>query len=246
MATESNEKAAELTAAQEIKQGIAKLETALRKSKEAGTDEEQSEVFEVLLDTINSLNSIFNSGLEGSDAVFTPQERRSKLGTGIKSFGFSQAACNSAIANPLLLPACLPLSKFGKDVETATLLQQVYNSLHQLDISLSDTLMLYADHAYRDALEYYNSVKTAAKQKIPGAEVEYNLLKAYFKKSKSSQSGEPTEEQIERDVRSLFRGTKDGKIVIENERPTVSAGKRRVTDDIYSGRSAVRETKVND
>jgi hypothetical protein len=53
-------------------------------------------------------------------------------------------------------------------------------------------------------------------------------------------SAGPTEKQIEQDVRSLLHGTKEGKIVIENEKPAVSAGKRAVYDDIHTDHAEFR------
>jgi hypothetical protein len=43
-------------------------------------------------------------------------------------------------------------------------------------------MLLAGDTAYHDSLEYYNSVKEAARQRVPGAEAEINLLSKYFKR----------------------------------------------------------------
>jgi hypothetical protein len=68
---------------------------------------------------------------------------------------------------------------------------------------------------------YINFVKEAVRQRVPGAE--------------------PTEKQIEQDMRGLLHGTKEGKIVIENEKPAVSAGKRLVADDTHTGHAGIKE-----
>ncbi|GHT76881.1 hypothetical protein FACS189463_2790 [Bacteroidia bacterium] len=44
-----------------------------------------------------------------------------------------------------------------------------------------------------------------------------------------------------RAVRALLHGTKDGKVVIENERPAVSGGEHKVVDKVYSGHVAIKE-----
>jgi hypothetical protein len=100
-------------------------------------------------------------------------------------------------------------------------------------------MLLASDAAYRDVLEYYNSVKEASRQRVPGAEAEYKLLSKYFKKSKPSKDA-PTEAQIERDVRSLLHGTKEGRIVVENENPDLSGGKLRLVDETHSEHAAVK------
>jgi hypothetical protein len=75
-------------------------------------------------------------------------------------------------------------------------------------------------------------VKEAACQRVAGTEVKYSLLSKYFKKSKLSKDGNtPTEAQIERDVRSLLHGTKEDRIVIENENLDLSGGKRWLVDE---------------
>jgi hypothetical protein len=102
-------------------------------------------------------------------------------------------------------------------------------------------MLLASDAAYRDVLEYYNSVKEASRQRVPGAEAEYKLLSKYFKKSKPSKDGNaPTETQIERDVRSLLHGTKEGRIGVENENPDLSGGKRRLGKSLLQNRLQYR------
>ncbi|MDR0349832.1 MAG: hypothetical protein LBH90_10140, partial [Tannerella sp.] len=68
-----------------------------------------------------------------------------------------------------------------------------------------------------------------------------SLLSAYFKKGKSTkEDSAPTEAQIERDIRSLLHGTKEGRIVVENENADLSGGKRRLVDETHSGHTAVK------
>jgi hypothetical protein len=66
-------------------------------------------------------------------------------------------------------------------------------------------------------------------------------------RSKTAHSGsEPTEKQIERDVRGLLHGTKEGKIVIENENPSKSGGVRRVVDRTHPDDGTVRSAALNE
>jgi hypothetical protein len=75
-------------------------------------------------------------------------------------------------------------------------------------------------------------VKTAARQRVNGAEPVYALLKPYFKRSRPG-AAEPTEQQIERDVRGLLSGAKEGRVTIENENPDTTGGHRRVVDEVH-------------
>jgi hypothetical protein len=43
----------------------------------------------------------------------------------------------------------------------------------------------------------------------------------------------PTEKQIERDVRGLLSGTKEGRVTIENENPDRTGGHRHVLDEVH-------------
>jgi hypothetical protein len=42
---------------------------------------------------------------------------------------------------------------------------------------------------------------------------------------------EPSDKQVERDVRALLKGKKEGRVVIENENPERTKGRRKVIDE---------------
>jgi len=82
---------------------------------------------------------------------------------------------------------------------------------------------------------YYNSVRDAARRNVPGAQELFNILELFFRRGRIS-DGEPTEPELERDFRALLHGHKDGKIVIENERPHMEGGKHVVVDETHKDR----------
>jgi hypothetical protein len=143
--------------------------------------------------------------------------------------------------NPQLLPGYMPASKFREDIDDFTRKQRLYLAAEQFAREVWDSMLVSGDNAYRDALDYYNSVKEASRRHIPGAESEYERLKSYFKKSKPLHD-EPTEMEVERDVRALLHGTKEDRVVVENTLPEASATERKVTDAVHSGHIAVKET----
>jgi hypothetical protein len=49
---------------------------------------------------------------------------------------------------------------------------------------------------------------------------------------------EPTEKQLERDIKRLL----DGKVIIENETPKTAGGVRKVVDNVKTGKSTIIET----
>ncbi|MDR2626942.1 MAG: hypothetical protein LBC40_02795 [Dysgonamonadaceae bacterium] len=175
--------------------------------------------------------AVFNTPL-------TTEDRKRMLISGIKSQGFIERAYASAEANTALLPPYLPISKFKNDVIEYERMITLYSSIDQFEQDVYDSMAVTGNTAYHDALAYYNEVKQATAQRVSGAEAVYNDLKVYFKHSRPK-SDTPTEAQIERDVRALLHGTKEGKVVIKNEHPVASGGERKVVDEVYSGRSFV-------
>jgi hypothetical protein len=176
------------------------------------------------------------------DHPLTYVERRRLIGSGFKNFGFIEQTYANAVANPSLVPAYLNIATFKEEIDDFTGKRNLDDILKQFELQVSDSMLVASDVAYHDALIYYNAVKEAARQHVPGAEAAYNALKDYFKShGRTKIMGEPTEAEVERDVRALLRGTKDDKIVIENERLSVSGGEHKVVDEVYSERVAVRK-----
>ncbi|MDR1339714.1 MAG: hypothetical protein LBK58_06660 [Prevotellaceae bacterium] len=173
--------------------------------------------------------------------TFTPKDRTRLVGGGIKNLGFIETAYESASANPQFVPPYLNMVDYGDVILDFTRKRTLLLLVQQFAQQISDSMLLASDAAYHDSLEYYTSVKEGARQRVPGAEAEYALLSKYFKKSKPARDGNaPTEAQIERDVRSLLHGTKEGRIVVENENPDLSGGKRSVVDEAHSEHTAAK------
>jgi hypothetical protein len=107
--------------------------------------------------------------------------------------------------------------------------------------AVTNTQLIYSDDAYSMALLFYNNVKSMAKRGDPMARALADTMKTYFKKKKSD-SEEPTQKEILRDVKALEHGKKDGKIVIENIKPHMTGGVHKVVDDIRTGHTAIKES----
>jgi hypothetical protein len=190
---------------------------------------------------IELINKAKNYFAEYSTTLSTGDRSR-KIGTGIKNLGFIEASYASAGANPKFLPSYLSLSAFTESNDDFIRKRTLNMVLQQFEKEVSDSMLDAGDIDYRHALDYYNTLKTASHQRIPGAETEFKMLSAYFKKTKPSTS-DPTAAEVERDVRSLLHGTKEGRVVIENERPSVSEGKRKIVDEVHSEHLSVRESE---
>jgi hypothetical protein len=130
------------------------------------------------------------------------------------------------------------LKKLIRQIE---LLRAIETDLQQLLRMTGDNLLVASDEAYQLALMYYNSVKEAANRRVPGAQAVYRMLASFFKSAKRKKS-EPTEKEIERDVKALLHGTKDGEIIIKNENPKTTGGVHEVIDETHKGNATVKET----
>ena len=86
---------------------------------------------------------------------------------------------------------------------------------------------------YTDALEFYDSVRSAAKRRIDAAESIHSELAVFFERGRYK-GEEPTEEELKRDMNALLHGKRDGKIVIENVKPKITKGKRKVIDEKFT------------
>jgi hypothetical protein len=188
-----------------------------------------------LMNMIGNLETLFSSYAN----TFTSKDRTRLIGGGIKNFGFIQTAHRSAAANPQFVPPYLNMKEFTDSVQDFSSKSVLLTRAQQFAQQVADSMLLSSDTGYHYAVEYYSSVKEATRQRVPGAEAEYKLLSRFFKKGKPSDDGaEPTHAQIERDVAGLLHGTKEGRIVIENENPDLSGGKRRLVDETHSEHAA--------
>jgi hypothetical protein len=220
----------------ELSETLEQLKTIVGKLPKAGAGEP---IGPTALAALLDLLSLMEETFEDYSNTFTTRDRTRLVGGGIRNFGFIETAYKSAAANAKFRPPYLDIKEYEKVVQDFSFKRTLLTQVQQFEQQVADSMLMASDISYHFSLEYYNSVKEAAKQRIPGAEAEYNLLAKYFKKGKPSKDDStPTEAQIERDVAGLLHGTKEGRIVIENENPDLSGGKRKVVDETHSEHAA--------
>ncbi|MDR0967080.1 MAG: hypothetical protein LBM75_11405 [Myxococcales bacterium] len=112
--------------------------------------------------------------------ALTPADRRELPKMGEKTISFVEKAHEFAKQNPNLRPSYLDMGGFSIDFADARSLWALLNSVHQLESSLDDTEMVAGSEAYQAALVFYQSVKMAAGQNVPGAKAIYEELKTRF------------------------------------------------------------------
>lgn len=231
-----------------IKTTLVQLKTDIAAAQKTAREDETGTPGSGSLAAVATITELVNEAIAlfaEFGSTFTPTDRERLIGVGIKNFGFIQTAYAHAAANSTFVPPYLNMSKFSEAVQNIEAKRILAALLDQFSKTVSDSMLADNDSAFHDALDFYHSVRQAAKNRVPGAEVEFNVLKPYFKRSKATHSvNEPTEAQIERDVRSLLHGAKEGKIVIKNENARTSGGVRTVLDDTRPDDGLRRETTV--
>jgi len=198
--------------------------------------------------TINHINRMLNdmrSLLDSYSQHLRALDRRRLNGVGIKKLGFIERAFELASENEDFLPHYLTLQRFDDDIQYFLAFRSLYDLTKQIEEKLWNVVIQSADIAYTDSLEFYASVREAAKRRVDPAETIFRELSVFFK-SRGTRSSEPTEKQLERDAKALIRGKKDGKLIIENIKPKLTGGKHKVIDEIYKDKAEFKEAVEGD
>jgi hypothetical protein len=120
----------------------------------------------------------------------TPAERRTIAKMGEKTLSFVEKAHEAAVENPNLVPPFLDMAAFDIDFADAHNLWSLHLATNQLHENVDDTTMVAGSEAYQFALIFYNSVKMAARQDIPGAKAIYGELRKRFPGPKRKSAGD--------------------------------------------------------
>ncbi|MDR1116560.1 MAG: hypothetical protein LBL33_10550 [Tannerella sp.] len=110
----------------------------------------------------------------------TPAERHTLPKMGEKTLSFVEKAHEYAVQNPNLCPPYLDMAAFNTNFADVHNLLMLNNATLQLHEYTDDTSMTSGSEAYQAALIFYNSVKMAARQDVPGAKAVYEELRKRF------------------------------------------------------------------
>lgn len=141
---------------------------------------------EVLDQATAKLNEVANL-LKPYVITLTTDQRHSMLKRGDKSSAFVSKAFEYARQNPEFVPAFVDVAEFAIDVADSDNLIGIVSQAAQLLNNLDDTTMVAGSEAYYAALAYYNNVKLAVGQNVPGAKaICEELQKRFPGKSRSA------------------------------------------------------------
>jgi len=159
-------------------------------------------------------------------------DRRRLMGAGVRRYGFIDKVSDIMITSPSQIPDIINVEEFKGIMRMLEITRNTDIVLQQTVRINGDFLLVLGNEAYRMALVYYGFIREAARRGVPGAEEIFRELRKFFVR-RPGNTNEPTEHEIERDVHALLHGTKDGKIVIENEHPHTHGGKHIVEDQTH-------------
>jgi hypothetical protein len=195
-----------------------------------------------MIDELETTFGDIKTELDDYAAHLRALDRKRLNDVGIKRQGFIERAWEYAQTNPEFLPHYLSLDKFREDEEYFTSFRNLFDLSKQVQEILWNITVQSADVVYTDALEFYASVREAAKRRVDAAETIFKDLEVFFKRRRAA-GEEPSERELKRDINSLLHGRKDGKIVLENIKPKLSGGKHKVIDERFSDTARFKETE---
>ena len=219
---------------------------AANETAEAQAAETRAYFLQQMIRQTEELTAEFMQTME-IDLTLTGTDRRRLKGTGVRNNGFIDKAFDIARDNYDFMPAHMDVSALRWNMaELEELRQLMFASptswRQQLLQLVANTHLIQADINFRDARRIYNSLHEQSRNRVPGAEPLFRALESFFTQRRRPPRDEPTQKQVERDVKKLLHGKADGRIVIENESPHEDGGVHEVIDDVHSGRSAFKAT----
>jgi hypothetical protein len=177
-----------------------------------------------------------------SEELTTDLKGRQRLrlyGAGVKNYGFIENAFDIAAGNPRFTPRNLDVENFRDRLKNFKNMRQLVFELRQYLNTAENIALLESDALYRMALRVYRTLQENADSKVQGANVLFDALRKFFRRSKNN-SGEPTQKELERDFRKVLHGEASGEVMVANESPVLKVGKRKVVDKVSKGKRVVK------
>ena len=177
-----------------------------------------------------------------SDLALTGADRQRLNGSGVRRLGFIEKILDTATMRPEFIPPFFNLQALTDLAWIIEILRNIRGLALAIDRITNDALLVAGDESYRQALMYYNSVRDAARRRVPGAEELFRILELFFRRGHRTDI-EPTETEVLRDAKALLHDHKDGKIVIENRQAHMEGGKHVVVDETHKPEGHFKATE---
>ncbi len=118
--------------------------------------------------------------------ALTPDQRKEMAKMSDKTVPFVEKNLEYCGSAPQFVPPFMDCEALAVDVKVTQQLIPLYRIITGMSDGLDDTVMVAGSEAYINALNYYNSVKQAAKNNVPVAKSIYEDLSKRFVKTKKA------------------------------------------------------------
>ena len=115
--------------------------------------------------------------------ALTPDQRKEIPKMSDKTLPFVEKVTEYCLTAPQFVPVFMDVEALADDFKVTQQLTGLFRIVKAMHDGLDDTIMEAGGEAYMNALNYYNSVKQAAKSNVPGAKSIYEDLKKRFAKN---------------------------------------------------------------
>jgi len=149
------------------------------------------EIDQVKRETIETGLAGFKTELLPLLVALSADNKRNLPMVGERLINFVEQAVKSADQNPNLVPPYIKLEDVKADMEGWKYLNGISKELEHIVSLLNDTTALSGSEAYSSMLTYYNYLKQAAKDGVPGAKPIYDNLKHHFSVAKNKTNTSP-------------------------------------------------------
>jgi len=167
----------------------------------------------------------------------TPVQRRRLMGAGMRRYGFIDKL-SDVITNTKYesneIKNCLRLIEVVRNI--SVILETALRTNN-------DILLTLGNDAYRMALIIYRQIQIDSREGDAIAQTLFEILRKFFRPMGKRTSEEPTEAEVERDIKALLHGHKDGEIIVKNERDRIIKGNRTVVDETHKEHAGFKATE---
>jgi len=159
-------------------------------------------------------------------------ERSRLLGSGVRRYGFMDKTSDIASVNPKFFPLGFDAVELKNDLRDIEFFRNFLQKLKSFERIVSNALLVRSNNGYRKSLSFYTYVRDLSRKGNSEAIAIFNMLASFFERQRR-ESEEPTNSEIERDVKALLHGKKEGEILIKGTAKRTIAGKREVINDTF-------------
>ncbi|OWY25446.1 hypothetical protein C7N43_19830 [Sphingobacteriales bacterium UPWRP_1] len=130
--------------------------------------------------TINTALTDISNVLKNKVVNLTPEERSRLYKMKNNRYSLAERSLTHAKNNPHLTPPFISLTEAELDLTYYKQLQSFIGIINSLAESVADTQMALGSEILQFCLPFYNSVKMAAQQNVPGSTSIYEDLNSFF------------------------------------------------------------------